>query len=182
MRLSQESECKMTTKQKELVSRPHLFLDCDDVLADFTGHFRAMFSGADPHLVKLEHGKKVLYSMLKGEDDFYFKLPVLKEGRRLYEAVKHVEPTILTGHPSVVEPQWAIQQKLRWGALHFPGVPVVACPSRHKCRHMKAEGDVLVDDRLKYKAFWADAGGEFVLYRPDAVDEVLEELRKLVAI
>jgi hypothetical protein len=37
--------------------------------------------------------------------------------------------------------------------------------ARAKRDHMESPGDVLVDDLLKYKALWEEAGGTFVHHR-----------------
>lgn len=155
---------------------PKLFLDCDGVLADFDGYAEAVF-GLPPTKHEDAVGSDRFWADTKGHEDFYYKLPVLEDGRRLYEAVKHHNPTILTGKPSHDGGEWAVEQKHRWAAQHFPGVPIIVCLSKDKCLHMIAPGDVLVDDRLKYAHFWINAGGFFVLHT--SLENTLERLTKL---
>ena len=89
----------------------------------------------------------------------------------LYHAVAHLKPTIFTGCPAG---QWAQPRKIAWAHRHFPGVPVIACASREKFRHMAHPGDVLVDDYPRYKDLWEQAGGIFVLHT-----SARESIRKL---
>ncbi len=146
------------------VSRPQLFLDCDGVLADFDGYAEQIF-GLPPRGYEDKVGIDRFWADTRSHEDFYYKLPVLEDGRRLYEAVKHVEPIILTGRPSYDGGEWAIEQKHRWAAKYFPGVPIIVSLSKEKCKHMRNAGDVLVDDRTKYRRYWSAAGGVFVLHR-----------------
>lgn len=146
---------------------PRLFLDCDGVFADFNGYFEQEFH-ASPEAVEAALGTQTLYALLRQHEDFYFKLPLMVDAKELYAAVAHLSPTILTGHPNVAAPEWAIEQKQRWTAKHFPGVRTIVCPSREKYKHMEAHGDVLVDDRLKYMHYWVDAGGVFLHHTSSA--------------
>ncbi len=82
--------------------------------------------------------------------------------RELWDAVAHLRPVILTGLP---RGGWAAPQKLRWAARHFPGARVITTMARAKRDHMEAPGDVLVDDLLKYRGLWEEAGGVFVHHR-----------------
>lgn len=152
-----------------------LFLDCDGVIAGFTQYFVEVY-GVNPHDFERKHGTESLYRDLRRHTDFYFNLPVLEDGRKLYEAVKHLNPIILTGMPRDGQ-VWAAEQKHRWTAKHFPGVETIVCLSKDKCQHMRNIGDVLVDDRLKYKKYWVDAGGVFVLHLSAA--ESITELQRL---
>jgi hypothetical protein len=155
---------------------PQLFLDCDGVVADFDGYFLSVF-GVPPTEVEITHGTQYLYALLQGHKDFYFNLPLLPDAMQLYSAVAHLKPIILTGHPNTSTPAWAINQKLRWTAHHFPGVQTIVCPSKEKCKHMKRFGDVLVDDRLKYMHFWTEAGGIFVWHT--SAEESISRLKEL---
>lgn len=138
---------------------PQLFLDCDGVLADFDAYFIGLF-GVHPTLVEELHGAKRLWHDLELHGDYYFKLPLMRDAMLLYDAVKHLNPVILTGRPASGE--WAIDQKHRWAAKYFPNLQIIVCLSKDKCHHMTEEGDVLVDDRTKYAPYWKDAGGIFV--------------------
>lgn len=134
-----------------------IFLDCDGVLADFDSYAHAIF-GAPPRAAEETIGTPAFWGTLQAHEGFYARLPVLDGARELYEAVKHLHPTILTGMPLG---DWAEPQKRAWAEKHFPGVPVICCLSKDKRLHMEP-GDVLVDDYLKYRHLWEEAGGIFV--------------------
>lgn len=136
---------------------PRLFLDCDGVLADFDAGARLVL-GTDVRTFEARHGKREFWRRLARTKDFYATLPEMGDARELFEAVKHLNPTILTGLPLG---NWAAPQKVRWAAEHFPGVPIITCMARDKSRHL-SPGDVLVDDSLTHRARWEEAGGIFV--------------------
>jgi hypothetical protein len=79
----------------------------------------------------------------------------------LFEAVRHLEPVILTGLP---QGNWAADQKIRWAAHHFPGTRIITTLARDKSDHCR-DGDVLVDDQLRHAELWRDAGGIFIHHR-----------------
>jgi hypothetical protein len=85
-------------------------------------------------------------------------LPLTPDARLLFDAVAHLHPIILTGCPMG---GWAEPQKVEWAAEHFPGTEIITCMSREKYLHMQP-GDVLVDDYLKYRDRWEEAGGIFI--------------------
>jgi 5'(3')-deoxyribonucleotidase len=136
---------------------PRLFLDADGVLADFDSGARRLL-GAGPKQFIAKHGRGAFWKRLAKAPDFYARLPEMPDARRLFDAVKHLEPTILTGLPMG---GWAAPQKIEWAAEHFPGVPIITCMARDKHKHMH-RGDVLVDDREKHRAEYEAAGVVFV--------------------
>ena len=151
---------------------PRLFLDCDGVLADFDRSARELL-GMSPKQFIARHGRGTFWKRLAGARNFYGALPEMPDARLLFDAVKHLEPTILTGLPLG---KWAAPQKMEWAAEHFPGVPVITCMAADKHRHMHP-GDVLVDDREKHREAYEAAGVVFVHHR-DAEDS-LRQLAKL---
>jgi len=136
---------------------PHLFLDCDGVLADFDAGATALL-GMSAQAFQEAHGKGEFWRRLTRAPDFYGSLPLLPDARQLVDAVAHLHPTILTGLPIG---QWAAPQKMRWAAEHFPGIPIITTMARDKFRHISG-ADVLVDDRADHRAAWEDAGGTFI--------------------
>jgi hypothetical protein len=151
---------------------PHLFLDCDGVLADFDAGVRALL-GMSPHEFEGRHGKSEFWRRIAKAPDFYATLPEMPDAQLLFGAVEHLDPTILTGLPLG---KWAAPQKIRWAAEHFPGTKIITCMARDKYRHM-ARGDVLVDDRADHRAKWEDAGGTFVHHKETRAS--LEELARI---
>jgi FMN phosphatase YigB (HAD superfamily) len=145
---------------------PRLFLDCDGVLADFDAAASRLL-GMAPDSFQKRFGNREFWKRIQRAPDFYGTLPQMPDAQTLFEAVKHLKPTILTGLPLG---NWAAPQKVRWAAEHFPGVPIITCMARDKHRHM-GEGDVLVDDRETHRPAYEQAGMIFVHHR-DAKDSL----------
>lgn len=149
-----------------------LFLDADGVLADFDEGARRLL-GMVPRQFEAKHGRGAFWKRLAAAKNFYATLPEMPDARLLFDAVEHLEPTILTGLPLG---NWAAPQKVEWAAEHFPGVPIITCMARDKHKHMKA-GDVLVDDRENHRRAYEAAGVVFVHHKDAATT-----LRKLAGI
>lgn len=134
-----------------------LYLDCDGVLADFNaGAFAVLDMPAREFQDRF--GLRRFWRELAGTPDFYFSLPLMADAMELFEAVRHLDPIILTGLPLG---DWAADQKVRWAAQHFPGTRIITTMARDKRDHAK-DGDVLVDDLLKHRHLWEEVGGVFV--------------------
>lgn len=142
------------------MTRRQLYLDCDGVLADFDTGARAAL-GMHPKAFQYRYGPGKFWKHLANAPDFYATLPVMPDALELFEAVRHLDPIILTGLP---RGNWAAPQKVRWAAEHFPGTRIVTVMAVDKRNHCQA-GDVLVDDMLKHKALWEEAGGIFIEHR-----------------
>jgi 5'(3')-deoxyribonucleotidase len=153
-------------------ARARLFLDADGVLADFDHSVRRMF-GMNAKAYIAKHGRGAFWRELARAPNFYGDLPEMPDARALFDAVKHLKPTILTGLP---QGSWAAPQKVKWAAEHFPGVPIITCMAADKHLHMHP-GDVLVDDREKHRAAYEAAGVVFVHHR-NASDS-LRQLAKI---
>ena len=151
---------------------PRLFLDADGVLADFDRGACELL-GMKPKAFIARHGRGAFWKRLAKAQDFYATLPETRDGRVLFDAVKHLNPTILTGLPMG---SWAAPQKVQWAAEHFPGVPIVTCMARDKHKHMRP-GDVLVDDREKHREAYENAGVVFVHHK--SAEDSLRQLAKI---
>jgi len=151
------------------VSR-QLYLDCDGVLADFDKGATAIL-GLPPTAYEKRHGPAHFWRKLAEAPDFYFGLPLMPDAMTLFDAVKHLDPIILTGLP---RGNWAADQKVRWAARHFPGTKIITTLARDKRDHCRG-GDVLVDDQLRHAALWRDAGGIFIHHRN--AKDTLEKLK-----
>lgn len=149
---------------------PQLYLDCDGVLADFAAGARKAL-GMPLDRFQARYGLGPMWGKLAKYPDFYATLPELPGARRLFDAVEHLDPIILTGLP---RGNWAAPQKERWAAEHFPGTRIITCMAVDKRNHCH-EGDMLVDDTLKHRHLWEEAGGIFIHYT-DA-EKAIDELR-----
>jgi hypothetical protein len=148
-----------------------LYLDCDGVLADFDKGATAIL-GAGPRDYEKRHGLGRFWQKLAQAPDFYFSLPLMRDAMELFEAVRHLNPIILTGLP---RGNWAADQKVRWAEKHFPGTRIITTMARDKRDHAR-EGDVLVDDMVKHRARWEEVGGIFIHHVSAA--QSIEELRR----
>ena len=146
--------------------QPHLFLDCDGVLADFDAGARELL-GMTPREFEQRFGRGEFWRRLARHGNFYGALPEMADAQQLFRAAKHLNPTILTGLPLG---KWAAPQKERWAAKHFPGVPIITTMARQKHLHMEP-GDVLVDDRENHRHLWENAGGIFIHHK-NAADSI----------
>jgi hypothetical protein len=153
-------------------AEPRLFLDADGVLADFDEGARLLL-GMYPRQFEAKHGRATFWKRLAAAENFYGILPEMADARMLFDGVKHLRPTILTGLPLG---NWAAPQKVEWAAEHFPGVPIITCMARDKHKHMH-RGDVLVDDRENHRAAY-DAAGVIFVHHKNAEDS-LRELAKI---
>jgi hypothetical protein len=148
-----------------------LYLDCDGVLADFDKGATAIL-GLPPRMFEKRHGPARFWQRLASAPDFYFGLPLMPDAMELFEAVRHLDPIILTGLP---RGNWAADQKVRWAAQYFPGTKIITTMARDKRDHAR-EGDVLVDDQLRHRHLWEEVGGIFVHHRN--APETLAELAR----
>jgi len=146
-----------------------LYLDCDGVLADFNKGATALL-GLHPRAYEKRHGIARFWQKLARAPDFYFGLPLMPDAMELFDAVKHLEPIILTGLP---RGNWAADQKVRWAGQYFPGTRIITTAARDKRDHARS-GDVLVDDQLKHRHLWEEVGGVFIHHRSAA--DSLEQL------
>lgn len=155
-----------------MAKQPRLFLDADGVLADFD-HGAQQQLGMSPKAFIARYGRGEFWKRLARAKNFYGSLPEMPDARRLFDAVKHLQPTILTGLPLG---RWAAPQKVEWAAEHFPGVPIITCMAVDKHRHMHA-GDVLVDDREKHRPAYEAAGVVFIHHKN--AEDSLKQLAKI---
>lgn len=147
-----------------------LYLDCDGVLADFDAGATAIL-GMNPKVFEKRHGLGCFWAKLASAPDFYFGLPLLPDAMRLFEAVRHLDPIILTGLP---RGNWAADQKVRWAAKYFPGTHIITTIARDKRDHAHS-GDVLADDQRRHAHLWEEVGGIFIHHR--SADDTLERLK-----
>ena len=148
-----------------------LYLDCDGVLADFDKGATAVL-GLQPRVFEKRHGLGRFWQKLAEAPDFYFSLPLMGDAIELFEAVRHLDPVILTGLP---RGNWAADQKVRWAARHFPGTRIITTLARDKRDHAR-EGDVLVDDQDRHRPLWEDVGGVFIHHKN--AQQSIAELRE----
>jgi 5'(3')-deoxyribonucleotidase len=145
---------------------PRLFLDADGVLADFDRGVERLL-GMSAHEFERRRGRGAFWRELAKATDFYASLPQMPDAQELFDAVKHLKPTILTGLPLG---NWAAPQKVKWAAEHFPGTRILTVMAVDKRNHAQA-GDILVDDRENHRAAY-EAHGVVFIHHKNARDSI----------
>jgi 5' nucleotidase, deoxy (Pyrimidine), cytosolic type C protein (NT5C) len=147
----------------------NLYLDMDDVVADWMGEARRMVHRS------WDYGERIPdsdWNKIKARERFYRDLP-LKEGafelvdycRNLLATEKIDRLAFLTAIPHDDTIPYAVNDKVGWAQRLFPGIPVFIGPySFDKYKHCRP-GDILIDDRHSNCAEWRRAGGHAHEYR-----------------
>lgn len=154
--------------------RVRLFIDLDDVLADFLGQYVRDFGPLDDRNAPL----RPEFWAMAHTTPYFRSLPPLPGARDLWHRMKalHPSPVILTGTPR--DAVSIAQQKREWVAEHIcEEATVVCCPSEEKYLHGQP-GDVLVDDWAKYRHLWEGMGGVFVLHLHSEPSATIEAVRR----
>ena len=148
--------------------RYHLFLDLDGVLADFDRGVRGV-TGRSPQQLKVS----TMWRNIHRADEFFANLPWTADGAALWDATRHLNPTILTGLP---HGDWAERQKRVWCARELgESVEVITCLSAHKSReahrhiteseHIASDATpIIIDDRTRYQSLWEERGGVYIVH------------------
>ena len=142
------------------------------MLADFDVGARRLLGMTAEGIYRGARPRRILEAARAGAE-LLRSLPEMPDARLLFDAVKHLKPTILTGLPLG---NWAAPQKIEWAAEHFPGRADHHLHGPRQAKHMDP-GDVLVDDRENHRAAYEEAGVVFVHHR-NAADS-LRQLAKI---
>ena len=148
----------------------NIYLDMDDVVADWFGYARAYLK--EPLFKDGDMLPDVTWRRLKDDQRMYSKLP-LKENAydlvdwcRNYRDSKGVGLYFLSAIPKGNDMPWAPQDKVFWAEQYFPDIPVFLGPySYEKYMHCRNPGDILIDDRTSNCEEWEQAGGRAHIYR-----------------
>ncbi len=141
----------------------NIYLDMDDVVADWMGYARAYLK--QPQWKEGEMLPDTTWRRLKDDQRMYSKLP-LKEGA--HELVNWVTDYanknncglfFLSAIPHGNDMPWAPQDKVFWAQQHFPHIPVFLGPYSHDKWVRCTPGDILIDDRKVNCDEWTRAGG-----------------------
>lgn len=141
----------------------NIYLDMDDVVADWQGHVEAML---DYKFRKDERLPDTKWKRLKDNQRLYSELPVRKGAVELVDWVTaYADQTsskvyFLSAIPKGNDMPWAPQDKIFWAQRHFPRIPVFLGPyANEKHMHCRNPGDVLIDDRRSNCEEWIAKGG-----------------------
>ena len=149
-----------------------LFLDCDGVLANFDKRAEEVL-GMNPRVYERMFGVKFFWDKIYNTEDFFFSLEPMDDAFDLVNAVRHLNPIILTGKP---KGDWGESQKLRWRDKYFSDLEMIVCKSEEKIKYAKP-GDIIIDDWPKYQKIWVDGGGIWIMHK-NAKDSI-RQLKEL---
>lgn len=146
----------------------NIFLDMDDVVADFMGYARSYLK---LHWNQGEMVPEKEWRRLTENQRLYQDLPI-KEGAhelvnwcKTYAEKNNCGLYFLTAVPHNNDVPWAFYDKVVWAQLHFPSIPVFFGPYSHDKWHRCNIGDILIDDRRSNNEEWIAAGGLAHLYK-----------------
>jgi hypothetical protein len=152
-----------------------VYCDLDGVLVDFEGGFLRNFGFAHDTVSESE-----MWRYITSHKRHWHDLPMMHDAEELWDFIKPLKPTILTGCPRSGY-EAADQGKREWCAnMLGADVPVITCLSKNKPQHMSSKPlNILIDDLEKNKKRWVEAGGVPVLHTSAA--ESIKELSNLLA-
>ena len=146
-----------------------IFIDLDDVVADFTGYANNVTgSNFEPdggrfppsiwnEIIKNQH---VYLDLNKKESADSLVTFCTNMGLQL-----GFDVYFLTALPRENDVKFAVEDKRKWAEHYFPGIPVLFGPrSQDKWQHCE-QGDILIDDRESNCKEWEAAGGRAFMYR-----------------
>ena len=147
----------------------NIYLDMDDVVADWMGYARAYLK--QPQWKEGEMLPESTWRRLKDDQRMYSKLP-LKEGAydlvdwcRTYCKETDSGLFFLSAIPHGNDMPWAVQDKVFWGQEYFPDIPVFLGPYSHQKFMHCQPGDILIDDRTSNCQEWERASGRAHIYK-----------------
>jgi hypothetical protein len=76
-----------------VASQPKIYCDLDGVLCDFDAAVRDLSKGIPADLLPHPY----MWSLIAKSEKFYERLPWTSDGQLLWNSLKHLQPTILTG-------------------------------------------------------------------------------------
>lgn len=163
------------------MSKTQIFLDCDGVLADFDKFITPLMPEGG-RAAWNELPNKEFWARLEVLKDLFGSLDKMPDADALVAGVEAYcekyglpAPIILTGKPRLEK---FTQQKLSWRDKHFPHLEMIVCESKNKRKHMKAKGDIIIDDWERHMQPWIDMGGVWILHTSAA--QSLKELGKVL--
>lgn len=145
-----------------------IYLDVDDVVADWMAYARVFFKR------NFQVGERLPpteWSRLKDDQRMYSKLELrvgaveLVDWCREYRDRTGAGLYFLTAIPRNNDMPWAVQDKVLWCQKYFPDIPMFLGPRSHEKADRCTPGDILIDDRTSNCEDWVEAGGRAHIYR-----------------
>ena len=147
----------------------NIYLDMDDVVADWFGYARAYLK--EPLFKDGDILPDATWRRLKDDQRMYSKLPVKEGANELVRWVTNYATEhdcglyFLSAIPKGNDMPWAPTDKVHWANRYFPHIPVFLGPYSHDKWVRCQPGDILIDDRRSNCEDWERAGGRSHMYR-----------------
>ena len=146
----------------------NIYLDMDDVVADWTGFANKFFN--TPGRAATHYLPDGEWLRLKTQQRMYSELPVKAGAYQLvnlcleYANKRGGRVAFLTALPHDDSFPFASYDKVRWCERYFPGIVMFIGPYAKDKHNFCKPGDLLVDDRASNCEDWVKAGGKAVVY------------------
>ena len=114
---------KRRKQQASSILPMHVFCDLDGVLVDFEHGIRQVFPDVQAGVQINDLHRPTMWQTVAAQGAFFETLPWTSEGKRLWEAIRPLQPDILTGVPGSY--QESRIQKVKWCQREL-GVSVVS--------------------------------------------------------
>mmetsp|Transcript_1886 Transcript_1886/g.4165 ORF Transcript_1886/g.4165 Transcript_1886/m.4165 type:complete len:346 (-) Transcript_1886:52-1089(-) len=170
--------------QQQQQQRYKIYCDMDGCLVNFEKGVRRLL-----HTASSDLDKRRMWDGISKAPLWFEQLEWQMDGRRLWSAIKHLHPDILTGVPDIRSSR---VEKFNWckrelglspdrahhvdmaaeGADDHASVNgnlpredktnIITCWSNNKYKECSKHGSILIDDRIDLKDNWESAGGIFI--------------------
>lgn len=146
-------------------------VDMDGVLVDFNGFIKRQFG---KNFVDLNNDW--VWNELAKYKDLYAILDPMVDAFDLWNAIKHLNPQILTAVPSKIQMQRASLDKIEWVRNYLgKDVEVKFGPYSIDKQKWCNQGDVLIDDSYLNVSQWNNKGGIGILHL--TADDTIKQLK-----
>lgn len=163
-------------KIADTIKQPKVYLDIDGCLTDFTRAVEDLGPGPAAGLPKdaKQEQKQVMWEAIdKAGPDFWAKMKWTKEGKKVWNLVKDLNPVLLSSPGKM---RFAPAGKEIWVKENLPGVSLFLDTDKYQY----AEDDsILIDDTKENISSWRELGGKGILH--ENFENTKEELKKLLS-
>lgn len=150
-----------------------IYVDMDGVLVDFNGFIKRQFG---KNFVDLDNDW--IWSELAKYEDLYANLDPMIDAYDLWNAIKHLNPQILTAVPSKINMPTAINDKVEWISKYFGhGHKINFGPYSVDKQKWCKPGDILIDDSPLNIMQWESRSGIGILHA--TADLTIKRLKEL---
>ena len=131
----------MLRKILQMEKTPKIYCELEGVLTDFNNTVHKIFSEYPDKL-----DPKKMWKKLANTPNFFENLEWLEEGRKLWNAIEHLNPIILTICPhSSSNPNWIEIQKRNWCLKHLgPQIEVITYENQEEQFYYNDPPDAIV--------------------------------------